>query len=71
MRFINWIMPPLVVPVAQLRPSTEYVERIVSAASDIRLCEDLFEEWSTHLDKCVQLLSSSRFIPRPYCHGTH
>ena len=55
-RFLNWITPPLVVPVEQLRPDTEYVERIVSATCDIRLCEDLFNEWSTHLNKCVQWL---------------
>jgi len=50
-RFLNWIAPPLVFPVEQLRPDTEYVERMVSATRDIRLCEDLFNEWSTHLIK--------------------
>jgi len=55
-RFLNWIKPPLVVPVEQLRPDIKYVERLVSATRDIRLCEDLFNNWSTHLDKCVQRL---------------
>ena len=66
-RFINFIKLPVVVPVEQLRPDTEYAERIVSATSDIRLCEDLFNKWSTRLNRCVQQL----YVPQPYCHYYH
>jgi len=70
-RFLSWITPPLVVPVGQLQPDTEYVDHIVSATRDIRLCEDLFNEWSTRLNECVQRLF---FVLQPYCHrclGNH
>ena len=53
-RLLNWILPSLGVQDDQLRPDPSYVDRVLSAAYDIRLCKDIFNGWATHLDKCVQ-----------------
>jgi len=50
-RFLSWITPPRVVPVEQLQPDNGYVDRIVSATRDIRLCEDFFNEWLNQLNE--------------------
>ena len=48
------MMPSLGVQDDQLYPDASYVDRVLSAAYDIRLCEEIFNGWATHLDKCVQ-----------------
>lgn len=53
MRFFNWVMPSLGVATDELRPDSEYVRRILTAASDIRLCEGIFDGWIAHLNRCV------------------
>jgi hypothetical protein len=50
-RFLNWAMPPLGIPVAQLRPDASYVGHILGAVYDIRICEEIFDGWVTQLDK--------------------
>ncbi len=47
-------MPPLGIPVEQLRPDTSYVRLILGAVYDIRICEEIFDGWATQLDKYVQ-----------------
>ncbi|KAI0301246.1 hypothetical protein BC826DRAFT_966269 [Russula brevipes] len=44
-------MPPLGVPVEQLRPDIAYVRLILGAVYDIRICEEIFDGWATQLDK--------------------
>jgi len=53
-RLLNWMIPSLGVQDDQLWPDASYVDRVLSAADDIRLCEAMFSGWETHLDKCVQ-----------------
>lgn len=53
-RLLNWMIPSLGVQDDQLRPEASYIDRVLSAAYDIRLCEEIFNGWATHLDKCVQ-----------------
>jgi len=50
-RLLNWLIPSLGVQDDQLRPDASYVNRVLSAANDIRLCEEIFNGWATHLDK--------------------
>jgi len=45
------MIPSLGVQDDQLYPDTSYVDRVLSAAYDIRLCEEIFNGWATHLDK--------------------
>lgn len=53
MRFFNWVMPSLGVAADELRPDSEYVGRILTAASDIRLCEGIFDGWIAQLNRCA------------------
>ena len=53
-RLLNQMIPSLGVQDNQLRPDTSYVKGILNAAHDIRLCKEIFDGWTTHLDKCVQ-----------------
>jgi hypothetical protein len=41
------------VPVEDLRPNPTYAHITFAAVNDIRLCEMLFDKWTTELDKCV------------------
>ena len=54
-------MPPLGVPVEQLRPDPAYVQLILGAVYDIRICSKIFDGWATQLDKCA-------VEPRFFCH---
>ena len=53
-RLLNWMMPSLGVQDDRLWPDVSYVDRVLSAANDIRLCEEIFNSWATHLDEYVQ-----------------
>ncbi|KAH9974266.1 hypothetical protein BGW80DRAFT_1458343 [Lactifluus volemus] len=53
-------MPPLGVPVEQLRPDPAYVQLILGAVYDIRICSKIFDGWATQLDKVP---SSSKHKP--------
>ena len=48
------MIPSLGVQGDQLDPDASYVDHVLGAAYDIRLCEEMFNGWATHLDKCVQ-----------------
>ncbi|KAI9513449.1 hypothetical protein F5148DRAFT_1278821 [Russula earlei] len=50
-RFLNWMMPPLGIPIEQMRPDIDYVRLILGAVYDIRICIELFDGWSIQLDK--------------------
>ena len=52
-RLFSWLVPSLGVQDGQLHPDTSYVDRVFSAAYDIRLCEEIFNSWEAHLDRCV------------------
>ena len=47
-------MPPLGVAVEQLRPDPAYVQLILGAVGDIRLCAEIFDRWAAQLDKCAK-----------------
>ena len=44
-----------------LRPKAKYVQTTLAAVKDIRLCEKIFNNWMTELDKCV----ANRFFYHP------
>jgi hypothetical protein len=46
-------MPPLGVSIEELRPDHTYVQMIVNAVCDIRICEKIFDGWAIQLDKCA------------------
>ncbi|KAH9034916.1 hypothetical protein EDB84DRAFT_1561285 [Lactarius hengduanensis] len=50
-RFLNWTMPAVGVPIEQLRPDPTYVQLILGAVYDIRICQEIFDGWATQLDK--------------------
>ncbi|KAI0246119.1 hypothetical protein BJV78DRAFT_197135 [Lactifluus subvellereus] len=50
-RFLHWTLPPLGVSVEQLRPDSAYVQLILGAVYDIRMCAEIFDRWATQLDK--------------------
>jgi hypothetical protein len=52
-RLFSWLVPSLGVQNDQLHPDTSYVDRVFSAAYDIRLCEEIFNSREDHLDRCV------------------
>jgi len=62
-RLLNWMIPSLGVQDDQLRPDASYVDRVLGAAYDIRLCEEIFNGWATHLDKYVQRRVLSFAVP--------
>ncbi|KAH9077656.1 hypothetical protein EDB83DRAFT_2671419 [Lactarius deliciosus] len=47
-RFLNWTMP-VGVPIEQLRPDPTYVQLILGAVYDIRICQEIFDGWATQL----------------------
>lgn len=53
-RLVSWMIPSLGVHDDQLRPDNSYVDRVLGAAYDIRLCEGIFKGWADHFDKCVE-----------------
>ena len=53
-RLLNWMIPSLGVQDDQLWPDASYVDRVLGAADDIRLCERIFNGWATRMDQCVQ-----------------
>ncbi|KAH9017200.1 hypothetical protein EDB84DRAFT_1581806 [Lactarius hengduanensis] len=55
-RFLNWTIPAVGVPIEQLRPDPTYVQLILGAVYDIRICQEIFDGWAAQLDKC--------FVPR-------
>jgi hypothetical protein len=55
------VWPALGVAVEDLRPGDKYVKITLAAVYDIRLCEKIFDDWMTQLDKCV--LVADRFSP--------
>jgi len=44
-------MPAVGVPIDQLRPDPAYVQRILGAVYDIRICQEIFDGWAAQLDK--------------------
>jgi len=50
----------------QLHPDVPYVDRVLKAAYDIRLCKEIFSGWETHLNKCVlrRFFYLSHFLPQ-------
>jgi len=63
-------VPSLGVEAGQLRPDNSYVERVLGAADDIRLCKMIFNGWTTHLDRCDTLFLSPSFLfPSLASHG--
>ena len=52
-RFLHWTMPAVGVPIDQLRPDPSYVQLILGAVYDIRICQGIFNGWAAQLDKCV------------------
>ena len=46
-------MPAVGVPIDQLRPDPSYVQLILGAVYDIRICQEIFDGWAAQLDKCV------------------
>ena len=50
---LRLMVPSLGVQDDQLYPDASYVDRVLSAADDIRLCEEIFNSWEDHLDRCV------------------
>jgi hypothetical protein len=53
-RVFNWVWPALGVAVEDLRPEDKYVGKTLAAVYDIRLCEKIFDDWMTQLDKFVE-----------------
>ncbi|KAI9438223.1 hypothetical protein H4582DRAFT_2098968 [Lactarius indigo] len=50
-RFLNRTMPAVGVPIEQLKPDPAYVQLILGAAYDIRICQKIFDGWAAQLDK--------------------
>ncbi|KAH9159502.1 hypothetical protein EDB89DRAFT_2083628 [Lactarius sanguifluus] len=50
-RFLNWTMPAVGVPIEQLTPDPTYVQLILGAVYDIRICQEIFDGWAPQLDK--------------------
>jgi hypothetical protein len=46
-------MPAVGVPIDQLSPDSSYVQLILGAVYDIRICQEIFDGWAAQLDKCV------------------
>ena len=46
-------MPAVGVPIDQLSPDPSYVQLILGAVYDIRICQEIFDGWAAQLDKCV------------------
>ncbi|KAH9077658.1 hypothetical protein EDB83DRAFT_2514368 [Lactarius deliciosus] len=44
-------MPAVGVPIEQLTPDPTYVQLILSAVYDIRICQEIFDGWAAQLDK--------------------
>ena len=44
-------MPAVGVPIDQLGPDPAYVQRILGAVYDIRICQEIFDGWAAQLDK--------------------
>ena len=55
--------PDVAVPVDDLRPRAKNVQIILDAVGDIRLCERIFDNWMTELDKCVANRFSQPRVP--------
>ncbi|KAN0139262.1 hypothetical protein V8E53_002763 [Lactarius tabidus] len=53
-------MPAVGVPIDQLSPDSSYVQLILGAVYDIRICQEIFDGWAAQLDK----LSSEKFEER-------
>lgn len=53
-------MPAVGVPIDQLGPDPSYVQLILGAVYDIRICQEIFDGWGAQLDK----LSSEKFEER-------
>ena len=51
------------VAVEDLRPKAKYVQTTLAAVKDIRLCEKIFNNWMTELDKCVANRFSQPRVP--------
>ena len=47
------MVPSLGVQDDQLHPDASYVNRLLGAAYDIRLCEEIFKSWEAHLQRCA------------------
>ncbi|KAF8497557.1 hypothetical protein F5888DRAFT_297640 [Russula emetica] len=45
------LQPDIAVAVEDLRPRAKYVQTTLAAVKDIRVCEKIFNEWMTELDK--------------------
>jgi hypothetical protein len=50
---LSLMVPSLGFQDDQLYPDASYVDRVLGAAYDIRLCEEIFNSWEDHLDRCV------------------
>jgi hypothetical protein len=45
------MMPAVGVPIDQLGPDPAYVQLIIGAVYDIRICHEIFDGWAAQLDK--------------------
>ncbi|KAH9035031.1 hypothetical protein EDB85DRAFT_2274255, partial [Lactarius pseudohatsudake] len=54
-RFVEMILlDDAGVPIEQLRPDPTYVQLILGAVYDIRICQEIFDGWAAQLDKLRQ-----------------
>jgi hypothetical protein len=68
-RVLKWVSPPLGVAVKDLRPRAKYVQTTLAAVKDIRLCEMIFDNWMTELDKYIANRFSQPCVPSNHNNG--
>jgi len=57
------LLPDVAVAVEKLQPKAKYVQITLDAVKDIRICQMIFKNWMTELDKYVANSFSQSRVP--------